>query len=703
MVMQKKINKISIIYLFAFFASVFLCSIFVSNNLKNQVFADEINITAEQINQYLQQNNTDVFECNLSTENNIIINLDQKQINGGILFRGNGNAIVQASENLGTIDASNKNITAVEIGENCNVQFRYINIIGGTKGAVNVQNNAQFFYSFGTIRGGLNIKGVFNFYAGFIDISSFEMFRVDGGIVNQAGGTIAHQKGATVYLLSGQYTLSGGTIISYKTTAIMISGGKFLQQNGVVEGMASVAVSLSGGEYCLSGGEVVSNNYSAITILGGTFNLSNQPTINSFGTYCDIYKSGGVFDANGYVGKTLLVAGSLNDSETVVFNVEDENKFIDANSYGKFIYDQQNKKLIMQKYKINIPTIDQIKNNNGVVQLTTNFDEKITKIEWLKNDKIINNVSGKNYKPNSPGEYFVKIIISEKNVSGFGDFEAVVTSEKLGVIIEQMVIKNMPTKTKYEHGDGFDEHGMVIQATLNSGHEYELNKQDYCFEYQNSDKFVFGDDYVVIKSLQDKNASAKINVTISKRAINLPTNLQASYTGENLLQIVTNEWYVAQNDKIIDVGEYQLVLELVDKNNTFWNINGQIVENQIVNFVVEKAQNSIKDFKLKGWESGDKTNSPTATASFGEVEFLYSTSKDGEYSKQMPSAPGKYYAKAIVYETNNYTGAECVIEFEITQNPVGVIWIIFGLLAVFAFVLFGVLFVYFRKREIKVR
>ena len=114
---------------------------------------------------------------------------------------------------------------------------------------------------------------------------------------------------------------------------------------------------------------------------------------------------------------------------------------------------------------------------------------------------------------------------------------------------------------------------------------------------------MFGDDYVVIKSLQDKNASAQINVTISKRAINLPTNLQASYTGENLLpQLATNEWFVIQNDKIIDVGEYQLVLELVDKNNTFWNINGQIVENQIVNFVVEKAQNSIKDFKLKEGE-----------------------------------------------------------------------------------------------------
>ena len=503
--------------------------------------------------------------------------------------------------------------------------------------------------------------------------------------------------------MSGQYTLSGGAIISYKTTAMMISGGKFLQQNGVVEGMASVAVSLSGGEYSLLGGEVISNNYSAITILSGTFNLSNAPTITSFGTYCDIYKSGGVFDSNGYVGNPLLIAGSLKDGETVILNVEDESKFIDANSYGNFIYDQQNKKLVMQKYKINIPTISEIKNNNGVIKLTTNFDEKILKIQWLKNDNVINNVSGKSYKPNSPGEYFVKINIAEKNVSGYGDLEYIITSEKLSVDIEQIEIKNMPTKTQYEHGDVFDEQGMIVEATLSSGYKYSLKKQDYCIEYQNSDKFVFGDNYVVVKSLHNKNISAQINVEISKKAIDLPTNFQAIYTGEDLLQIVTNEWYVAQNEKIINVGEYKLVLELVDKNNTFWNINGQIVENQIVDFVVAKAQNSIKDFKLKSWESGEQANTPTATASFGEVEFLYSTSKDGEYSKQMPTAPGKYYAKAIVYETNNYAKAESIIEFEITQNPVGVIWIIFGMLAVFAFALFGGLFVYFKKRELKTR
>ena len=702
----KKIkNKISIIYLFTFFVSIFLCCFLFINNNTKQVFADEINITASQINQYLRDNNTSVYECTLSQDKNVVIYLDGEQIAGGISFVGQGNATVRATENLGTIDASNKNIFAVDIGENCSVYFLYINIIAGNSGAVNIQSGAQFKYSFGQIKGSVLVKGEFNFYAGFISLTDLETFEVDGGIVNQYAGAISHQKSVALYLLSGEFNISGGTINSDKTTAVMQSGGKFVQTGGALEGMASVAISVSNGEYLLSGGEVKSNAYSAITLLSGTLRLSENPDIISYGTYCDIYKSSGVIDATGYTGESVLIAGAMQDGDVVVSNVEDATKFVDANAYGWFEYDAQAKTLVMKKYKIYMPTIEQVKQNNGVIVFSTNNDAKIQKIQWYKNGEVVVGATHNNYKPQKAGKYVLKVLFAENNVSGLGTTTFELLSEDFVVEVEKIQAKTMPTKTQYYHGDLFDDAGMIIEATLTTGYCYNMSKKEYTIDYQNADNIKYGDTYVVIKSLDNLSITQNINITASKKAIDLPTNLQVVYTGENAVsEIETNGGFeILQNTEIVDAGEYQLVLKLTDPQNTYWNIQGQPTQNQTVVFEIIKAQNFIKNFELKSWEIGQEPNTPTATADFGEVELLYSTQKDGEYTKQMPTGVGKYYAKAIVNSTNNYDGAEMIIEFEITQKSIVVLVVIIGVGIAVVVATFVCMFVYFRKKKLKVR
>lgn len=701
----KKIkNKISIIYLFTFFVSIFLCCFLFINNNTKQVFADEINITASQINQYLRDNNTSVYECTLSQDKNVVICLDGEQISGGISFVGQGNATVRATENLGTIDASNKNIFAVDIGENCSVYFLYINIIAGNSGAVNIQSGAQFKYNFGQIKGSVLVKGEFDFYAGFISLTDLETFEVDGGIVNQYAGAISHQKSVALYLLSGEFNISGGTINSEKTTAVMQSGGKFVQTGGALEGMASVAISVSNGEYLLSGGEVKSNAYSAITLLSGTLRLSENPDIISYGTYCDIYKSSGVIDATGYTGESVLIAGAMQDGDVVVSNVEDATKFVDANAYGWFEYDAQAKTLVVKKYKIYMPTIEQVKQNNGVIDFSTNCDEKIQQIQWCVDGEQIVGAIYKKYKPQKAGNFVLKVFFAENNVSGLGTTSFELSSENFVVDIEKIHVKNLPTKTQYTHGDLFNDTGMIVEETLTTGYCYTLGRQEYTICYQNADKIKYGDDYVVVKCLKNTSITQNIAITVSKKAIDLP-NLQVDYSGENkLLEIETyGNFEILQYNEIIDAGEYQLVLKLTDPENTFWNIQNQTTQNQIVVFKVNQAQNKINDFKIKGWQSGQTPNNPTATADFGEVEFLYSTSKDGEYTKQTPTGAGKYYAKALVHQTNNYAGAEMIIEFEITQNPVVVVLIAVGVAVFLLVITFVGMFIYFRKRKIKVR
>ena len=69
----------------------------------------------------------------------------------------------------------------------------------------------------------------------------------------------------------------------------------------------------------------------------------------------------------------------------------------------------------------------------------------------------------------------------------------------------------------------------------------------------------------------------------------------------------------------------------------------------------------------------------------------------------MPTGVGKYYAKAIVNSTNNYDGAEMIIEFEITQKSIVVLVVIIGVGIAVVVATFVCMFVYFRKKKLKVR
>ena len=61
------------------------------------------------------------------------------------------------------------------------------------------------------------------------------------------------------------------------------------------------------------------------------------------------------------------------------------------------------------------------------------------------------------------------------------------------------------------------------------------------------------------------------------------------------------------------------------------------------------------------------TPSPNAVAKFGSVTFTYSDSENGTYTDKEPTSAGKYYVKAYVEGTNNYTGLESdAVSFEIT-------------------------------------
>ncbi|KIR03212.1 hypothetical protein P261_02027 [Lachnospiraceae bacterium TWA4] len=72
----------------------------------------------------------------------------------------------------------------------------------------------------------------------------------------------------------------------------------------------------------------------------------------------------------------------------------------------------------------------------------------------------------------------------------------------------------------------------------------------------------------------------------------------------------------------------------------------------------EKANNSwIEELNVSDIDYGTVLN-PTAKATEGEVTFIYATSADGEFTKDVPVNAGTYFVKAIVEETDNYKSLE---------------------------------------------
>lgn len=79
------------------------------------------------------------------------------------------------------------------------------------------------------------------------------------------------------------------------------------------------------------------------------------------------------------------------------------------------------------------------------------------------------------------------------------------------------------------------------------------------------------------------------------------------------------------------------------------------------------ANEWVDNLHITDWVYGKTASVPTASAKYGNVEFTYSSEKDGEYTKTVPTNAGTYYVKAQVQETSTYTGLSAVREFHIIK------------------------------------
>ena len=182
-------------------------------------------------------------------------------------------------------------------------------------------------------------------------------------------------------------------------------------------------------------------------------------------------------------------------------------------------------------------------------------------------------------------------------------------------------------------------------------------------EYSCEITFAYGTDSA-------KASTPKVSVNVAKRAVEIPSVPSKEYTSQRIYpDVESNAIYDVLCDGGVESGSYAVKLVLCDPHNyCFFGVGTSEIE---LVFEITKAQNSWSTFpSVKNIYSGGALN-PCAKAKFGEVVYTYSSSLDGQYSNEIPTAAGFYYLKCTVYGCDNYYGIESEpIPFEIYKESV---------------------------------
>lgn len=141
------------------------------------------------------------------------------------------------------------------------------------------------------------------------------------------------------------------------------------------------------------------------------------------------------------------------------------------------------------------------------------------------------------------------------------------------------------------------------------------------------------------------------------------------------------EWKDGDAELKVAVTSYDAVLDTTDyeAEYAFTDVEGYDADKHLVtcSLPVDVSQAVNKwttQLSIQGWTYGETKNEPSAEAEFGDVTFLYSDEENGTYTSDVPEDAGTWYVKATVTETDNYTGLEAIVSFEIkkARNSVSV-------------------------------